>query len=131
MNKWQWVFVLLFGLFYLLMTWSTAKSSAIFFQAVAYGKLITLPRLEQAGQESRQPPATLEHNQSPFICIYKIAARQCAFEWAFMRLPKNTPFFVSLQGKKKSHRNLVLPSVTIPPLCMPCNVKSDQDTLHP
>lgn len=70
-------------------------------QAVAYGRLIILPKLEQAGQESRQPPATLEHNQSPFVCIYKIAAQQYAFEWVFMRSLKNTAFFVSLQEKKK------------------------------
>ena len=88
------------------MTLSTAKSSAIFFKAVAYGRLITLPRLEQAGQESRQPPATLEHNRSPSICIYKITAQQCAFERAFIL--KNTSFFVSLQGEEKISSKLGL-----------------------
>lgn len=117
-----------FGLFYLFMTWFSATSSFILFQAVAYGRLIILPKEVQPGQESRQPPATLEQEHSPFLCLCRIAAQQYAFEWASKRL-QTTLLSLSCCEEKNSPSTSVLPSTTIPLLFMPCNRKSAQDPL--
>lgn len=61
------------------MTWFTAIS-IIFPQAKAYGRLIIPPKEALAGWEFRESLATLKHDHSPFLCIYKISAQQFAFE---------------------------------------------------
>lgn len=95
---------------------------------VAYGRLIILPKEVQPGQESRQPPATLEREHSPFLRIWKIAAQQYAFKRASKRLQR-TLLSLSCCEEKNSQPNSILPSATIPLLFMPCNIKSAQDPL--